>query len=309
MNFNVRIVGAGSGGTSGAAKFCVTGVTTCLQIPFQLTGDGEIVAAPVTMSVNLTVPYQVTSEIDVTVPAGASILFDDVSLLFIQGTTLGAVQICKAAGPGVTVGTSYGFRIQGTDFHVTLAVPAGGCSFNLDLFTGSAIVVTENAASGTTVSGIGGASTSNVAAGSAGLVIGFSSSMVTFTNKALGNQACDPGYFKNHPNAFAPPYQQQTTVGSVFSGVLNNLSGITFFQALQGGGGTGLLGAESQLLRSGVAAVLNAASPGVEFSYTLSNVINLVEAAMASGDASAIRALASTLDQADNGLGGCPLAR
>jgi hypothetical protein len=307
MNFNARIIGAGSGMTSGTAKFCVVGMSTCLQIPFQLTGDGLIAAAPVTMSVNLTAPYQITAEVDVTLPAGASFLFDDVSLLFIQGTTLGALQVCKAAGPGVTAGTSYGFKIQGADFHVTTAVPAGGCSFALNLFTGSSIVITETAAAGTTVSGISGGSTSNLAAGTAGLVIGSSTSTVTFTNKALSNQACDPGYFKNHPGSFAAPFTPQTIVGSVFSGSLNSLSGISFSQALQGGGGNGLQGAETHLLRSGVTAVLNAANPGVEYSYTLANVLNLVDAAMASGDASAINNLASTLDQANNSLGGCPL--
>lgn len=310
MNFNVRVRGAGlSGVTSGTAKFCIPTLPSgpCLQVPFQLTGDGQIAAAPMTMPVSLPAPYQITAEIDVTLPAGASLLLDDVSLLFVQGTTLGALQLCKVAGPGVATGTSYGFTVQGPDFHVTTAVPAGSCSFALNLFTSTSIVVTESAASGTTVSGINGGSTNNLAAGSAGLVIGSSTSTVTFTNKALNNQACDPGYFKNHPGSFAPPYTPQTIVGSVFSGILNSLSGITFSQALQGGGGNGLQGAENQLLRSGVTAVLNAANPAVEYSYTLANVINLVNTAMASGDASGIKMLASTLDQANNALGGCPL--
>jgi hypothetical protein len=245
-------------------------------------------------------------------PAGATLLFNDVSLLFIaQGTTVGAVQVCKVAGPGITTGTDFFFRLQGPDFHLSLpatAAPAGGCSFVLDLFTGTSVVVQEAAVNGTTVGAISGGMSSNLAAGSAGLVIGDNTATVlTFTNKIFGPEGCGPGYFKNHPAGFSTPYTPGTKVESVFTGVLGSLAGETLQDALGGGGEPGIGGAERQLLRAGVAAVLNAADPSVEFAYSLANVINLVNTALASGNASAIQMLAGTLDQADSGIGGCPL--
>src|SRR5215472_239525 len=195
MNFNARVSGASPGGmTSGTAKFCIVN-GSCLQVaPFQLTGNGQISAQPVSLSFNLASGYDVTAEIDLTLPAGATLFFDDLSLQFVQGTTLGAVQVCKVAGPGVTPGTNYSFKVQGPDFHVSLAAPAGaapgGCSFVLSLFTGTSIVVTETPVSGTTVGGISGGSSNNLAAGSAGLVIGAIATTLTFSNKGFGTQGC-----------------------------------------------------------------------------------------------------------------------
>jgi hypothetical protein len=133
---------------------------------------------------------------------------------------------------------------------------------------------------------------------------------VTFTNAPhkLGNQGCTPGYFKQsqHFDSWVN-YTPSATVGSVFTGVIASLSSETLLSALQGGGGPGLLGAETILLRAAVAALLNASNPNVSYALTALQVITEVNTALSTGDRDTILALASTLDGFNNGQGGCPL--
>ena len=56
-----------------------------------------------------------------------------------------------------------------------------------------------------------------------------------------------------------------------------------------------------------MAAVLNADSPGVNFHWTSAQVIDAVNAALATQDATAIINLAGQLDADNNGPGGCQL--
>jgi len=126
---------------------------------------------------------------------------------------------------------------------------------------------------------------------------------------AEGDEGCTPGYWKNHTGSwagtgFAPG---QTTL-SVFSGAsaFPSLASQTLLQSLQGGGGTGTLGAAKTLLRAAVAALLNAASSGVDYPRTSAEIIADVNAALASNDRATMLALASELDS-DNNLG-CPLS-
>jgi hypothetical protein len=79
----------------------------------------------------------------------------------------------------------------------------------------------------------------------------------------------------------------------------------TLLQALNYGGGPGVLGASRILLRAGVAALLNAASPDVAYSLTTAQVIAQVNGALASGDRATILSVASLLDTANNA--GCPI--
>jgi hypothetical protein len=81
----------------------------------------------------------------------------------------------------------------------------------------------------------------------------------------------------------------------------------TLLDALQGGGGSGVAGAESILLRAAVAAYLNASNTTVHYPLTKAQIQTQVNAAIASGDREAMLALASTLDSYNNGQGGCPL--
>jgi hypothetical protein len=119
------------------------------------------------------------------------------------------------------------------------------------------------------------------------------------------NQGCTPGFWKNHPGAFPSPFTASTTLGSVFPCTIGTtFANVTFLQALQGGGGSTLAGAQTILLRAGVAALLNSAS--VAFPLTTAQVIAEVCAAFSSGDRATILAEATRLDTFNNL--GCPLS-
>ena len=132
---------------------------------------------------------------------------------------------------------------------------------------------------------------------------------ITFKNKKqTGNQGCTPGFWKQDFHfGFWTGYKPTDLVGSVFTGALPSLSAQTLLEALQGGGGPGLLGKETILLRAAVAALLNASSGSVSYPYTTAQVISMVNAALATGDLTTITNLATLLDNANNGVGGCPL--
>ncbi len=111
-----------------------------------------------------------------------------------------------------------------------------------------------------------------------------------------GGQGCTPGYWKQeqHFDSWVG-YQPGQSFGQVF-GVPAD-AGFTLLDALrQGGGGASALG------RHATAGLLNAASPGVDYRYSVAEVIALVQAAYASGDYES----AKNLLEAENELG-CPL--
>jgi hypothetical protein len=128
-------------------------------------------------------------------------------------------------------------------------------------------------------------------------------------NEVPGTEGCTPGYWKNHLRSWAPSgYSPTQTVVSVFSGAsaFPSLASETLLQALQGGGGPGTLGAAKVLLRAATAALLNAAHTGVDYPQTSAQIISDVNAALASNNRDTMLALASTLDNDNNG--GCPLS-
>ncbi len=120
-------------------------------------------------------------------------------------------------------------------------------------------------------------------------------------------QGCTPGFWKNHLNAWGPTgYSPSQTVESVWDvpdgfGLDND----SLTTALSYPGGSGTTAAAQILLRAGVAAVLNAAHPDVNYPRSVGAVISDVNAALASSDRGTMLNLASALD-ADNNLG-CPL--
>jgi hypothetical protein len=123
-----------------------------------------------------------------------------------------------------------------------------------------------------------------------------------------GSEGCTPGYWKNHTGSWSGTgFSPGQTTGSVFSAAsaYPSLAGKTLLQSLQGGGGPGTLGAATILLRAATAALLNAASTGVDYPLTQAEVISRVNAALASNNRDTMLSLASTLD-GDNNLG-CPL--
>jgi hypothetical protein len=120
-----------------------------------------------------------------------------------------------------------------------------------------------------------------------------------------GDEGCTPGFWKNHPEAWVG-FTPGQTLESVFD-VPNalGLDTVGLQAALDFGGGSGTVGASRILLRAAVAAVLNSASPGVDYPLTTAAVIAQVNAALASADRDTILALATELDTSNNL--GCPL--
>ena len=114
-----------------------------------------------------------------------------------------------------------------------------------------------------------------------------------------------PGYWKNHLQSWAAtgfsPGQTLESVFNVPDGL--QLDNVTLLEALSFKGGNGTKGAAQTLLRAAVAALLNSAHPNLNYPRTTASVISAVNAALDSGDRSAMLTLAAALD-ADNNLGG-----
>jgi hypothetical protein len=130
----------------------------------------------------------------------------------------------------------------------------------------------------------------------------------TTTAPPPGDEGCTPGFWKQEQHfdswtGFSPG----DTLESVFDVPDSlGLDSTTLLEALNFGGGPGVLGGAQILLRAGVAALLNAASPDVDYPLSTAEVISAVNAALASGDRDTMLDLAADLD-ADNNLG-CPLS-
>jgi hypothetical protein len=127
---------------------------------------------------------------------------------------------------------------------------------------------------------------------------------LTFTPTRIPFEGCTPGYWKQNQHLdswVASGYSPSQTLESVFdipdSYGLDNQS---LRSALNFKGGFGTTAAARILLRSAVAAVLNASHPDVEYSLTTAQVISQVNAALASGSGSAMLTLAAQLDQYNN---------
>lgn len=124
-----------------------------------------------------------------------------------------------------------------------------------------------------------------------------------------GNEGCTPGYWKNHLDSWASTgFAPTQTLESVFDVPdALGLDNASLHAALSFSGGSGVAGGARILLRAGVAALLNASSPDVDYPRTTAEVIADVNAALASGDRATMIALAAELDADNNGDGGCPL--
>jgi hypothetical protein len=112
-----------------------------------------------------------------------------------------------------------------------------------------------------------------------------------------GTQGCSHGYWKNHPASWpATGYAVNQDFDTVF-GVNAFTPNRTLLQALQsGGGGINNLG------RQGVAALLDASHPNVDFPLTQDEVILAVQNAVLSGNAGTVAAQLDVLVNL-----GCPL--
>lgn len=135
--------------------------------------------------------------------------------------------------------------------------------------------------------------------------------------KPLGTQGCTPGFWKNSRHySLWTGYTPSQLVGSVFSvpsTFPDGSSGATLAQgtladALAFQGGSTLNGAAQILLRAAASGLLNASSPGVAYSMTATQIISSVDTALNSGSRTQILDLATEIDNANNGQGGCPLS-
>ncbi|MBN1145860.1 MAG: hypothetical protein JXA78_01290, partial [Anaerolineales bacterium] len=148
----------------------------------------------------------------------------------------------------------------------------------------------------------------------------------TFLNRLL-YLGYTPGFWKNHTDQ-APSghdawqhtnYTTGVTVGEVFDapwdllgspkGHQEHFNGFTLLQALSFKGGAGNTGAAEILLRAGVASLLNASINEAlygqhnfgYFPHSTQEIIDMVNAALSSGDRAVMLALASYLDGLNNG--------
>lgn len=121
-------------------------------------------------------------------------------------------------------------------------------------------------------------------------------------------QGCVPGYWRNHTGSWPPTgYSPSQTVSAMFSESSRypSIGAATLLDAMGFSGGSGVSGAAELLVRAGIAGVLNAAHPSVNYPRTPADVISQVNTALASGSRDAMLALAAALDAENNT--GCPL--
>jgi hypothetical protein len=122
----------------------------------------------------------------------------------------------------------------------------------------------------------------------------------TTTTPPEEGEGCTPGFWKQEQHfEFWEGFAPTDTLGSVFDPAALAAADVdpdvTLLEALQTGGG----GVDA-LLRQAVAALLNASSSAVDFDFTVGEVIDLVNDALASGDPDVIEDLKDQFDEANN---------
>ncbi|MCB9077864.1 MAG: hypothetical protein H6631_09750 [Anaerolineaceae bacterium] len=113
---------------------------------------------------------------------------------------------------------------------------------------------------------------------------------------------CTPGYWKQkqHLDSWEPTgYSPDQKLNTVFDNT-GNLGNKSLLKALSFKGGSSIDEAKEILLRAGVAAVLNAAHPDIDYPLTTGEAINSVNSALASDDRDTILSLATQLDDYNN---------
>jgi hypothetical protein len=117
-------------------------------------------------------------------------------------------------------------------------------------------------------------------------------------------EGCTPGFWKTHTALWPDGILPTDTIGDYFTGAAP-YENTTLLEALSFEGGKNLNGAKRILLRAAVAALLNSASPDVDYVMSTAEVIDAVNEALASNSRSTMLELAGELDEANNA--GCPL--
>ena len=128
-------------------------------------------------------------------------------------------------------------------------------------------------------------------------------SVCTATVECQAKAGCTPGFWKNCTIHWQPTgYRTDQAVGTVFEmgSCCSSLGNTKLLAALDFGGGSDVCGAARNLLRAAVAALLNAASPEVDYPFTDEQVIASVNAALMSCNRATMLGLASELDRNNN---------
>ena len=255
-----------------------------------------------------------------TPPSGSNLTAQDVSFYF--GQTHPAIDIEKringqhvtaAPGPTITVGSSiqwtYIVRNTGdtalTGVKVTDDQGVAVSCPKTSLQPGESMTCTgSSTAAAGPYKNVGTAT----GKGTCGDTVSASDSSYYTGQTPPAGQGCTPGYWKNHTDSWPPTgYLPSQKVQSVFSqaSLFPALGNATLLDALSFQGGSTLEGAAEILLRAGVAGLLDAAHPNVNYPRTPASVIADVNAALASGDRDTMTSVAAAIDK-DNNLG-CPL--
>lgn len=119
-----------------------------------------------------------------------------------------------------------------------------------------------------------------------------------------GGEGCTPGYWKQtqHFDSWVPTGYATGDLYNAKFGV-SSTKGWTLLTALQAKGG-----GENALARHATAALLNAASPDVDYYYSVADVISLVQSAYApGGDFESVKNLLAAQNEEEQNLYGCPL--
>ncbi len=163
------------------ANTAVAGVST--QPSASLLGSVVVVPSTVTL------PGSTTAT--VTVNSGAQTIVTFIDTVPIPTPGMGFVQVCKVAGPGVTVGTTFAFTVAGNTIPALAAgaAPGGTCSAPVAVTAGS-VAVAETVPTGTVLASVttlpsaGLLVSSNLAAGTATVTVtSGGQTIVTFTDE------------------------------------------------------------------------------------------------------------------------------
>jgi hypothetical protein len=130
---------------------------------------------------------------------------------------------------------------------------------------------------------------------------GFCSDIVT--------QGCTPGYWKNHTFAWGmTAYTPETLVGAVYDLPANfsSLGSNTLEEAMHWSNGRWPIDRARNLIKHATAALLNATHPDVYYEWTMLQILNEVNAALATENNNTMNNLATDIDDMNNS--GCPLS-
>lgn len=232
------------------------------------------------------------------------------------GNPIGFVMTVTNTGSGTATGVTLNDPLPTRDGTITWSIDytgsTAGCSLSANLITCSFGSLTPGASA--TVHVVG-----NTQANSCGVVSNTATAQASnhapiSASASVDIQCaprpfagCTPGFWKQAKHyQYWANYSPAQLVGSVFGNSNlydrkdTKLSGYSLAAGLSFQGGSTLSGAAEILLRASVAALLNAQSPSVNYPNTPSEVINSVNAALASQNRDAMLGLATRLDEYNN---------